>query len=260
MKNSSKIVAMAAAAVSGFALVGIGFAAWVIGGQTSASTGGNIYVDTVVNGITLSATVEEGSSVVYGRPEDSIAVQSPWLENDGAAEQLALNMTLTYSGDVSAIDVSLGVECEGVDITAKYNECISDGIITDYQLSFMSDESFSYPYEPSGEIALGADKLGTGEYKIVNLSATDQATDIYVRLTFGWGELFAGVNPLIFFNSFSPDDMLVKSSGGVLVRGDGAGAKTARQWANDVLSRLSNTLTSYGSSSATFVLTLTAEQ
>lgn len=259
MKNASKIVALGTAAVTGVALVGVGFAAWVIGGQTAASAGGNIYVDTVVNGINLSASVDEGSAIIYGRPEVDMGIENPWLNNDGATEKLNLNLTVTYTGEISSLNIKLDLKNDGSNVTALYNECIQCGIISDYDIEFMKDADFSNSYEPEGE-PLDIENVGVGEYNITNIPQVEEEGTLYIQLQFRWGTLFAYTNPLLFFKDFEPDDVLVKSEDGILIEGSGEGAKTAKEWAEEALTTLNNTLAdSTGGSSTSFVITLNAE-
>lgn len=259
MKNASKIVALGTAAVTGVALVGVGFAAWVIGGQTAASAGGNIYVDTVVNGINLSASVDEGSAIIYGRPEVDMGIENPWLNNDGATEKLNLNLTVKYTGEISSLNIKLDLKNDGSNVTAVYNECIQSGIISDYDIEFKEDADFNISYIPE-EGSLEIQNVGVGEYNITNIPKVEEEGTLYIQLQFGWGTLFAGNNPLIFFNTFKPDDVLVKSEDGILIEGSGEGAKTAKEWAEELLTTLNTMLAdSTGGSSTSFVITLNAE-
>ena len=260
MKNAAKIVAVAATAITGAALVGVGFAAWVIGGKAVASAGGNIQVDTVVNGIDLSASVAENSAVVYGRPALVADSDSLWLSNDGQEEQLTVNLTITYRGKVDGLTIGLGVLCDGVDITEKYSSCITEGLIADYKVEFKEDDTFTTTLIEESSTPMTAVPEELGKYKIINLPETDVEKTVYVQLIFDWGTLFTGNNPVNFFTTFSSDTELIKTEYGILTEGSGWGAKTAKEWAEDTLSRLSSSLTNDNAGeSTTFKLTLTAE-
>lgn len=259
MKNAAKFVAFAAAAVTGAALVGVGFASWVIGGQTVASAGGNIQVDTVVDGINLEVSVAEDSAVVYGGPQQPKAAEYSWLENDSTAEQLKVNLTISYTGKVDNVTIDLAVLRDSVDITSSYNSCITQGIISDYSVKFMANGDFNSSYVDDSEQPLTAEYVSAGKYTITNLPESETTVTLYVQLRFGWGTLFGCTNPVDFFNDFAPDDML-KQNGGILEKTQEPGNKTAREWADELLTELGNSLTNYNNGvSTTFHLTLTAE-
>lgn len=166
------------------ALIGVGFASWIISAEVSATPAeGSFIVDTVndksykVEG----AWLNNQSKITFGAPATMNNVENAWLTNN--SEDKKENLTVTYQ------------------LTVKYGDNtpatgIKDKIIT----------TVSAPADPNYTAAVN------GKLIIAPTSATVEETaegsGIYnITVTYKWGKHFAdsadaseGVNPYTYYN------------------------------------------------------------
>lgn len=152
------------------ALIGVGFASWVISAGKTETVTGNIVVDDVSDKrISLSYEWVDGkSSIIYGWDENHAITEKDWLKNDAVDKKVDLDLTLKVTvkdGNNNLYDpesISATITADEAYTTAK-----GKGVV--------------------GELpTLTAVKESTGVYKIV--------------IKFTWGEHFGGNNPLAFYN------------------------------------------------------------
>ncbi len=247
MKIISKFTMLAASMVAGVALVGAGFASWVIGNEVESAVNGNVYTQIVAdNSLEISADVD--GNIVYGSPEEYVAEADSWLTSDGGAESMTVTISLSVDGPVDYVEVALTIKDDGGStVTNAYNDCIASGIIADYALTCSESDAV-------------VEKMTTGVYKVSGFSITQPST-ITLTASFGWGTLTNNMNPIEFYNAYAPDDILTEVDG-VLVEGqvEGGRSQTAIKWVQETLGTLNSVFSFDGSEAGRgqFIFTVTA--
>lgn len=165
------------------ALIGVGFASWIISANTSTNAKGNIIVDTVTDKsyVISAASWKDGNSKIsFGAPKE-MNVTGAWLTNDSTdkTENLTVTyqLTVTYADTTPAtglVDSNKIVATFGAPNDPKYNKAISDGLIIAPESTIITETS-------------------AGVYEIT--------------VTYKWGKHFAnsadateGVNPYTYYN------------------------------------------------------------
>jgi len=152
------------------ALIGVGFASWVISAGKSTTATGNIVVDDVSDKrISLSYEWVDGkSSIIYGWDENYTVKTTDWLKNNTEGKKADLDLTLK--------------------ITVKDgNENLYDP--ESISATITADEAYT--------TALGEGVVGA----LPTLTAVKESTGVYkIVIVFTWGEHFGGNNPLAFYN------------------------------------------------------------
>lgn len=165
------------------ALIGVGFASWIISANTSTNAKGNIIVDTVTDKsyVISAASWKDGNSKIsFGAPKE-MNVTGAWLTNNSTdkTENLTVTyqLTVTYADTTPAaglVDSNKIVATFGAPNDPKYNKAISDGLIIAPESTIITETS-------------------AGVYEIT--------------VTYKWGKHFAnsadateGVNPYTYYN------------------------------------------------------------
>lgn len=165
------------------ALIGVGFASWIISANTSTNAKGNIIVDTVTDKsyVISAASWKDGNSKIsFGAPKE-MNVTDAWLTNNSTdkTENLTVTyqLTVTYADTTPAtglVDSNKIVATFGAPNDPKYNKAISDGLIIAPESTIITETS-------------------DGVYEIT--------------VTYKWGKHFAnsadateGVNPYTYYN------------------------------------------------------------
>lgn len=165
------------------ALIGVGFASWIISANTSTNAEGNIIVDTVRDKsyVISAASWKDGNSKIsFGAPKE-MNVTGAWLTNDSTdkTENLTVTyqLTVTYADTTPAtglVDSNKIVATFGAPNDPKYNKAISDELIIAPESTIITETS-------------------AGVYEIT--------------VTYKWGKHFAnsadateGVNPYTYYN------------------------------------------------------------
>lgn len=152
------------------ALIGVGFASWVISAGKSKTATGNIVVDDVSDKrISLSYEWVDGkSSIIYGWDENYTVKTTDWLKNNTEGKKADLDLTLK--------------------ITVKDgNENLYDP--ESISVTITADEAYT--------TALGEGVVGA----LPTLTAVRESTGVYkIVIVFTWGKHFGGNNPLAFYN------------------------------------------------------------
>lgn len=219
------------------ALIGVGFAAWLITYSATANTESNIVVDTVSEKhYYISYEFKEADtskqSITFGAPSERTN-SSAWLTSDGAKIE---NLQVVYKVTIKDSDAS----------SAKGIQVQTTGTATEGQPYFKATLSVS---DTDGTWA--AAKVAN----LVTLSDTAAISDVqgdagngyyyFVTIKANWGSYFGAetpVNPYVYFNS--------KGSATAFVSGD-----SGTTWGQEALAKL----TTIQNINAKFVLTLTVE-
>ncbi len=164
------------------ALIGVGFASWIISANTSTKAEGSFIVDTVSD---KSYTVtgdwkDKKSEIIFSAPTGDTT--NGWLTNDSAKKE---NLTVTYQITVKYGD---GTKATGIanKITALVTAAVNGKLII---------APTNATVEETGE--------GTGVYNIT--------------VTYQWGEHFANAeginqNPYVYYNAKQPSDVLIEGT------------------------------------------------
>lgn len=167
------------------ALIGVGFASWIISADTSANAEGNIIVDTVTDNsyVISAASWKDGNSKIsFGAPKKAEMTETgAWLTNDSAGE--AENLTVTYQLTVTYAD---NTPATGLVDSKKIAATFGAPNDTNYKKA-ISDELIIAPESTTIK------ETSAGVYEIT--------------VTYKWGKHFAnsadateGVNPYTYYN------------------------------------------------------------
>lgn len=165
------------------ALIGVGFASWIISANTSTKAEGSFIVDTVADKtyVVSGEWLENKSSIIFGAP-DTMNAENPWLTNN--SEGKTENLTVTYQLTVTYRD---GTKATGIanKITA---------LVT-------APENANYTAAVNGKLIIAPKNAtvveapeGNGKYNIT--------------VTYQWGEHFGKVNPYTYYNLKNATDKL----------------------------------------------------
>lgn len=167
------------------ALIGVGFASWIISAEVSATPAeGSFIVDTVTDRSykVEGAWLSNQSNITFGAPTTMNNVENAWLTNN--SEDKKENLTVTYQLTVTYGD---GTKATGIanKITAvvtapadeNYTAAVDGGLII----------------APTNATVVEAPE-GNGKYNIT--------------VTYQWGEHFGKVNPYTYYNLKNATDKL----------------------------------------------------
>ena len=172
------------------ALIGVGFASWIISADTSATDEGSFIVDTVTDNrlvatgrwITINGeevTSDGNSSIVsFGAPA-KMENASAWLTNDSNGE--AEKLTVVYE---------LTVKTKG---GAFVSNLANDAI--------------------TGNVVCNNDAYNANYVALPELTVTNKGNGIYyLQLDFNWGTDFGGKNPYVYYNEKEYSDALAEEA------------------------------------------------
>lgn len=167
------------------ALIGVGFASWIISAEVSATPAeGSFIVDTVTDRSynVEGAWLSNQSNITFGAPTTMNNVENAWLTNN--SEDKKENLTVTYQ------------------LTVKYGDNtpatgIKDKIIT--TVSAPADTNYTAAVD--GGLIIAPTNATVEE--------TGEGTGIYnITVTYQWGEHFGKVNPYTYYNAKTATDKL----------------------------------------------------
>lgn len=177
------------------ALIGVGFASWIISANTSTTAQGSFIVDTVTDnrlqatGRWITITKDSGENEVVTSDDNSAKVSfgapatmdktNAWLTNDkkGTTEKLTVVYELT-------------VKTKGGEFVSNLSGDEITGTVS------CSDETYDPKY-----VALPT------------LTVTNKGNGIYyLQLDFDWGTDFGGKNPYVYYNEKVYSDALAEEA------------------------------------------------
>lgn len=169
------------------ALIGVGFASWIISANTSTTAQGSFIVDTVtdktykVEGDWLNSQ----SKITFGAPATMNAV-NPWLTNN--SEGKTENLTVTYQ-----LTVTYGDGSKAAGIANKITAVVT------------APENANYTAAVNGKLIIAPTNATVEE--------TGEGTGVYnITVTYQWGEHFGKVNPYTYYNGKTATDTLTDST------------------------------------------------
>lgn len=172
------------------ALIGVGFASWIISADAIKEAEGNIIVDTVADKtyVVSGSWLDDKSSITFGAPA-TMNAHNPWLTND--SEGKTENLTVTYQ------------------LTVKYGDNTpATGIKDKITALVVAPENASYTAAVNGGLIIAL--------KNATVEETAEGSGIYnITVTYKWGKHFAdsadateGVNPYTYYNTKTATDKL----------------------------------------------------
>ena len=166
------------------ALIGVGFASWVISAEVSATPAeGSFIVDTVndksykVEG----AWLDSQSKITFGAPA-TMNASNPWLTND--SEGKTENLTVKYQ-----LTVTYGNGTKATGIANKITAVVTAPADKNYTAAVNGKLIIA----PTNATVVEAPE-GNGKYNIT--------------VTYQWGEHFGNVNPYTYYNAKTATDKL----------------------------------------------------
>lgn len=171
------------------ALIGVGFASWIISANTSTKAEGSFIVDTVADKtyVVSGEWLENKSSIIFGAPA-TMNAENPWLTNN--SEGKTENLTVTYQLTVTYGDeITYGDETKATGIANKITALVT------------APENANYTAAVNGKLIIAPINAtvveapeGNGKYNIT--------------VTYQWGEHFGNVNPYTYYNAKTATDKL----------------------------------------------------
>lgn len=170
------------------ALIGVGFASWIISANTSTKAEGSFIVDTVADKtyVVSGEWLENKSSIIFGAP-DTMNAKNPWLTNN--SEGKTENLTVTYQ-----LTVTYGDGKKATGIANKITALVT------------APENANYTAAVNGKLIIAP--------KNATVEETAEGSGIYnITVTYKWGKHFAdsaeeGVNPYTYYNAKTATDKL----------------------------------------------------
>mgnify|MGYP000243274746 FL=1 len=165
------------------ALIGVGFASWIISANTSTKAEGSFIVDTVADKtyVVSGEWLENKSSIIFGAPA-TMNAENPWLTNN--SEGKTENLTVTYQ-----LTVTYGDGTKATGIANKITALVT------------APENANYTAAVNGKLIIAPTNAtvveapeGNGKYNIT--------------VTYQWGEHFGNVNPYTYYNAKTATDKL----------------------------------------------------
>lgn len=169
------------------ALIGVGFASWIISANAVDKAEGNIIVDTVADKtyVVSGSWLDGKSSITFGAPA-TMNAKDPWLTNDSKGK--TENLTVTYQLTVTYADTT-----PATGIKDKITALVA------------APESAKYTAAVNGKLIIAPTNATVEE--------TGEGTGVYnITVTYQWGEHFGKVNPYTYYNEKTATDTLTDST------------------------------------------------
>lgn len=167
------------------ALIGVGFASWIISAEVSATPAeGSFIVDTVTDKSykVEGAWLHSQSKITFGAPDTMDNVENAWLTNN--SEDKKENLTVTYQ-----LTVTYGNGTKATGIASKITALVT------------APENANYTAAVNGKLIIAPTNATVEE--------TGEGTGIYnITVTYQWGEHFGKVNPYTYYNGKTATDKL----------------------------------------------------
>lgn len=166
------------------ALIGVGFASWIISADAIKEAEGNIIVDTVTDKsyvISVASWKGGNSKISFGAPKKAEMTEpNAWLTNNSAGE--AENLTVTYQLTVTYADTTPAT-----------------GLVDSKKIA----ATFGAPNDPNYKKAISDELIIAPESTTIK----ETSAGVYeITVTYKWGKHFAnsataeGVNPYTYYN------------------------------------------------------------
>lgn len=169
------------------ALIGVGFASWIISANAADKAEGSFIVDTVTDKTykVEGAWLNSQSKITFGAPA-TMNAENPWLTNN--SEGKTENLTVTYQ-----LTVTYGNETKATGIANKITAVVT------------AHANANYTAAVNGGLIIAPTNATVEE--------TTEGSGIYnITVTYQWGEHFGKVNPYTYYNGKVATDTLTDST------------------------------------------------
>lgn len=218
-----KLTITIASILSVIVIIGVGFAAWVITNpEVKAESDGTISVETVTDkSYTLTAAISN-KAISFGAPAtpDAKATKG-WLKNDAKTENLEATLTLTLNYKYwSVIPENLKLKIEAgtglgesfeKDTDKKFEGLVEASILKNPTISY-DEKTTNTPVTVTmdgAEVEIPKTAFGSVDTTDSDTAKTATAT---IKITFGWGSAFGGINPYNYYNKKDYSTTLAKEA------------------------------------------------
>lgn len=170
------------------ALIGVGFASWIISANTSTTAQGSFIVDTVTDKTykVEGAWLNSQSKITFGAPATMNNTSDTWLTNDSTDKKE--NLTVTYQ-----LTVTYGNGSKAAGIANKITAVVT------------APENANYTAAVNGKLIIAPTNATVEE--------TGEGTGVYnITVTYQWGEHFGKVNPYTYYNEKTATATLTDST------------------------------------------------
>ncbi len=207
-----KAMIMAVASLGSMALIGTGFAGWVISASTTTHADGVMVAYdvkdqrfVVANGKWTNGKggtpAGEKANIVFGK--STTEVNNQWLHYD-TADMETQSLSDTYVFEVSSKDTT---------DTGSFKVALSSGtpagfVVTDTNDAWKNATTGAKTaVNPTPAIEFLEDEATDGKYTFVEGKAT-----VKMKITFSWGTAFGGDNPFDYYNGKAATEENVKAA------------------------------------------------
>lgn len=176
-KSRRKIITLASLFLCCMAVVGVGFAAWVITGEDTETANGSITVDTVT----------DERYVIEVLPSHEATDTNVKLGGTGVTQTTDW---LKYTGDAEDLEAVIVVEVKNYD---KQKLSLTASITDNTAYKYLVDAK----YIKDATIVVSSAPISTRTDAGVNYGTYT------ITITFSWGEAFNFVNPVTYYNGLA---------------------------------------------------------
>lgn len=189
------------------ALIGVGFAAWVVSAGDTKEVTGNITVDTVEDhryqiNVVGDTNLNSVGTIIFGRPAS--VDNTGWLANNGGTDKVE-NLSVSFKVTVSKKSDSTNTALE---VNGANQPTLTAGTIS------MSDTA-KWNAVKNASTADGTGLIKDGTVSITK-STDDGDVNVYVvTVSFKWGDAFGtdSTNPYTYYNAITnPSDAVMQNA------------------------------------------------
>lgn len=165
------------------ALIGVGFASWIISANAADKAEGSFIVDTVTDKTykVKGTWLDNQSKITFGAPATMDNTTDTWLTNDSTDKKE--NLTVTYQ-----LTVTYGDETKATGIANKITAVVT------------APENENYTAAVNGGLIIAPTSAKVEE--------TTTPGVYNITVTYQWGEHFGKVNPYTYYKEKTPTDKL----------------------------------------------------
>ena len=187
-----RIVTIAVSFLLCIGMIGAGFAAWIITGNTQVEEQGTIEVQSVTDKRlhfthawvdTGVAGEEDDAKIIFGKHATDTCT---WLANDGDEEKLTVKLTVTVTNHKELLAAG-----NSYSLNFTLAETGGDGENTGYSVASAAGLVAVLPGADTPSYTASADDY--------NEETTPETQTYTITITFNWGTEFGGVNPLTHY-------------------------------------------------------------
>ena len=190
-----RTITIAISLLACIALLGVGFASWIITNDAGDEANGNVQVDTVTND-SIELLNASATDVVFG-PKSG---QTGWLSTAGTTtEQLTTTVTVKVSkADYYVNGTDGDTKLKGLKVKLAVVDNATGGFSKALAAKYVAET----PYASEAMFILNAE-LAEGKF---TAAVDSENVTLTFQITFAWGTKFNGTNPSAFYNTKTATD------------------------------------------------------